>query len=41
MAYATTTQLNTLSRAMEKKTLFTQEDVGLDVENLKMVSDCE
>ena len=41
MAYATTTQLNTLSKAIEKKTLFTQEDVGLDVENLKMVSDCE
>lgn len=38
MAYATTTQLNTLSKAIEKKTLFTQEDVTLNSKNIEKIT---
>ena len=40
MAYATTTQLNTLSRAIEQKTLYTQADVELNIKNLSKIEDC-
>lgn len=40
MAYATTTQVNNLSKAIENKTLFTEEDVVLNVENLSKIEDC-
>lgn len=41
MAYATTTQLNTLSRAIEQKTLYTQADVELNIKNLSKIENCE
>ena len=41
MSYATLKQLNALSKGMEGKTLFTQEDVSLNIENIKKLSDCE
>ena len=41
MSYATLKQLNAISKGMEEKTLFTQEDVSLNIENIKKLSDCE
>ena len=37
MSYATLKQLNTLSKGIEEKTLFTQEDVSFDSDNIDII----
>lgn len=41
MAYVTTTQLNNLTKALEGKTLYTQDNLELNVKNLSKISNCE
>ena len=41
MANVTVSQLNAITKAIEMKTLFTQEDVELNIANLSKIENCE